>query len=67
MINLPQAANSEQYAGSRDAEKCNKRYQCLTKNGQTGLGIAFDALIPIGRNPGHSMSYRESGKRWCCH
>tara|TARA_B100002052_G_scaffold209754_1_gene191844 strand:+ start:4428 stop:5963 length:1536 start_codon:yes stop_codon:yes gene_type:complete len=51
-----------QYAGFSSAEKSNKRYQYLLKEGVTGLSIAFDLPTQTGYDSNHELATGEIGK-----
>ena len=51
-----------QYAGFSSAEKSNKRYQYLLKEGVTGLSIAFDLPTQTGYDSDHELATGEIGK-----
>src|SRR4028119_49777 len=51
-----------QYAGFGTAAETNRRFKYLTKNGQTGLSVAFDLPTQMGRDSDHQLSLGEVGK-----
>ena len=51
-----------QYAGFGTAKETNERFKYLTKNGQTGLSVAFDLPTQMGRDSDHELSLGEVGK-----
>ncbi len=51
-----------QYAGFGTATETNERFKYLTKNGQTGLSVAFDLPTQMGRDSDHELSVGEVGK-----
>ena len=51
-----------QYAGFGTAKETNERFKYLTKNGQTGLSVAFDLPTQMGRDSDHDLSAGEVGK-----
>jgi methylmalonyl-CoA mutase N-terminal domain/subunit len=51
-----------QYAGFGNAKETNERFKYLTKNGQTGLSVAFDLPTQMGRDSDHDLALGEVGK-----
>ena len=51
-----------QYAGFGTARETNERFKYLTKNGQTGLSVAFDLPTQMGRDSDHDLALGEVGK-----
>ncbi len=51
-----------QYAGFGTAKETNERFKYLTKNGQTGLSVAFDLPTQMGRDSDHDLALGEVGK-----
>ena len=51
-----------QYAGFGTAKETNERFKYLTRNGQTGLSVAFDLPTQMGRDSDHDLALGEVGK-----
>ena len=51
-----------QYAGFGTAKETNERFKYLTRNGQTGLSVAFDLPTQMGRDSDHELALGEVGK-----
>jgi methylmalonyl-CoA mutase N-terminal domain/subunit len=51
-----------QYSGFASADKTNRRFKLLLKQGQTGLSIAFDLPTQLGLDPDDPRAYYEVGR-----